>query len=100
MKFKVKDEVQIIAGKDAGKRGVIIKALPKENKVVIEGANIAKRHRKATQQNQKAEIVEIPMPIDASNVLLVVDGKPTRIGYKVNADGTKVRVAKKTGKEV
>ncbi|MEY4633896.1 MAG: 50S ribosomal protein L24 [Ilumatobacteraceae bacterium] len=100
MKFKVKDEVQIIAGKDAGKRGVIIKALPKENKVVIEGANIAKRHRKATQQNQKAEIVEIPMPIDASNVMLVVDGKPTRIGYKVNADGTKVRVAKKTGKEV
>ena len=100
MKFKVKDEVQIIAGKDAGKRGVIIKAIPKENKVVIEGANIAKRHRKATQQNQKAEIVEIPMPIDASNVMLVVDGKPTRIGYKVNADGTKVRVAKKTGKEV
>ena len=100
MKLKVKDEVQIIAGKDAGKRGVIIKALPKENKVVIEGANIAKRHRKATQQNQKAEIVEIPMPIDASNVMLVVDGKPTRIGYKVNADGTKVRVAKKTGKEV
>ena len=100
MKFKVKDEVQIIAGKDAGKRGVIIKALPKENKVVIEGANIAKRHRKATQQNQKAEIVEIPMPIDASNVMLVVDGKPTRIGYKVNADGTKVRVAKKSGKEV
>lgn len=100
MKFKVKDEVQIIAGKDAGKRGVIIKALPKENKVVIEGANIAKRHRKATQQNQKAEIVEMPMPIDASNVMLVVDGKPTRIGYKVNADGTKVRVAKKTGKEV
>jgi large subunit ribosomal protein L24 len=100
MKFKVKDEVQIIAGKDAGKRGVIIKALPKENKVIIEGANIAKRHRKATQQNQKAEIVEIPMPIDASNVMLVVDGKPTRIGYKVNADGTKVRVAKKTGKEV
>jgi large subunit ribosomal protein L24 len=100
MKFKLKDEVQIIAGKDAGKRGVIIKALPKENKVVIEGANIAKRHRKATQKNQKAEIVEIPMPIDASNVMLVVDGKPTRIGYKVNADGTKVRVAKKTGKEV
>jgi large subunit ribosomal protein L24 len=100
MKFKVKDEVQIIAGKDAGKRGVIIKALPKENKVVIEGANIAKKHQKATQANQKADIVEKPMPIHASNVMLVVDGKPTRIGYKVNADGTKVRVAKKSGKEV
>ena len=100
MKFKVQDEVQIIAGKDAGKRGVIIKALPKENKVVVEGANIAKRHQKATQTNQKAVIVEKPMPIHASNVMLVVDGKPTRIGYKVNADGTKVRVAKKSGKEV
>lgn len=100
MKFKVQDEVQIIAGKDAGKRGVIIKAFPKDNKVIVEGANIAKRHSKATQQNQKAEIVEKPMPIHASNVMLVVDGKPTRIGYKVNADGTKVRVAKKSGKEV
>ena len=100
MKFKVQDEVQIIGGKDAGKRGVIIKALPKENKVVVEGANIAKRHQKATQTNQKADIVEKPMPIHASNVMLVVDGKPTRIGYKVNADGTKVRVAKKSGKEV
>ncbi|MFN5600724.1 MAG: 50S ribosomal protein L24, partial [Acidimicrobiaceae bacterium] len=80
MKFKVQDEVQIIAGKDAGKRGVIIKALPKENKVVIEGANIAKKHQKATQANQKADIVEKPMPIHASNVMLVVDGKPTRIG--------------------
>jgi len=100
MKFKVQDEVQIIAGKDAGKRGVIIKALPKENKVVVQGANIAKKHQKATQANQKADIVEKPMPIHASNVMLVVDGKPTRIGYKVNADGTKVRVAKKSGKEV
>ena len=100
MKFKVQDEVQIIAGKDAGKRGVIIKAFPKDNKVIVEGANIAKRHSKATPQNQKAEIVEKPMPIHASNVMLVVDGKPTRIGYKVNADGTKVRVAKKSGKEV
>ncbi len=100
MKFKAKDEVQIIAGKDAGKRGTIIKALPKENKVIVEGANIAKRHRKATQTNQTAGIVEQPMPIDASNVMLVVDGKPTRIGYKVKEDGTKVRVAKKSGKEV
>ncbi len=100
MKFKVKDEVQVIAGKDIGKRGTIIKAFPKENKVLIEGVNIAKRHRKASQKNQKAEIVLQPMPIDASNVMLIVDGKPTRIGYKVKEDGTKVRVAKKSGKEV
>lgn len=100
MKFRVKDEVQVIAGKDIGKRGTIIRALPKDNKVVIEGVNIAKRHRKATQKNQTAEIVEQPMPIDASNVMLIVDGKPTRVGFKVKEDGTKVRVAKKSGKEV
>jgi large subunit ribosomal protein L24 len=72
---------------------------PKDNKVVVEGRNIAKRHTKA-RQNQKADIIEKPMPIDASNVMLVVKGKPTRVGYKVNADGTKVRIAKKTGEEV
>jgi large subunit ribosomal protein L24 len=100
MKFKKGDTVQIIAGKEAGSQGEIIEVLPKANKVIIEGRNIAKRHTKATQQNQKADIIEKPMPIDASNVMLVVKGKPSRIGYKVKADGTKVRVAKKTGEEV
>ena len=100
MKFKKGDTVQIIAGKEAGSQGEIIEVLPKANKVIIEGRNIAKRHTKATQQNQKADIVEKPMPIDASNVMLVVKGKPSRIGYKIKADGTKVRVAKKTGEEV
>lgn len=100
MKFKKGDTVQIIAGKEAGSQGEIIEVLPKANKVIIEGRNIAKRHTKATQTNQKADIVEKPMPIDASNVMLVVKGKPSRIGYKIKADGTKVRVAKKTGEEV
>ena len=100
MKFKKGDTVQIIAGKEAGSQGEIIEVLPKANKVIVEGRNIAKRHTKATQQNQKADIVEKPMPIDASNVMLVVKGKPSRIGYKIKADGTKVRVAKKTGEEV
>jgi large subunit ribosomal protein L24 len=100
MKFKKGDTVQIIAGKEAGSQGEIIEVLPKDNKVIIEGRNIAKRHTKATQQNQKADIIEKPMPIDASNVMLVVKGKPSRIGYKVKSDGTKVRVAKKTGEEV
>jgi large subunit ribosomal protein L24 len=100
MKFKKGDTVQIIAGKEAGSQGEIIEVLPKANKVIIEGRNIVKRHTKATQQNQKADIIEKPMPIDASNVMLVVKGKPSRIGYKVKADGTKVRVAQKTGEEV
>ena len=82
MKFKKGDTVQIIAGKEAGSQGEIIEVLPKANKVIIEGRNIAKRHTKATQQNQKADIIEKPMPIDASNVMLVVKGKPSRIGTR------------------
>ena len=88
MKFRTGDEVQIITGKDAGAIGKIIEVLPKANKVVVEGRNIAKRHQKARTQNHKAEIIEKPMPIDASNVMLVVKGKPTRVGYKIKADGT------------
>ncbi|CAB4607500.1 unannotated protein [freshwater metagenome] len=100
MKLKKGDTVQIISGKEAGTQGEIIEVLPKDNKVIVEGRNIAKRHTKARSANQKADIVEKPMPIHASNVMLVVKGKPTRVGYKVNADGTKVRIAKKTGEEV
>ncbi|MSO16089.1 MAG: 50S ribosomal protein L24 [Ilumatobacteraceae bacterium] len=100
MKFRKGDTVQIIAGKDAGSQGEIIEVRPKDNKVIIEGRNIVKRHMKARSANQKADIIEKPMPIDASNVMLVVKGKPTRVGYKIKDDGTKVRVAKKTGDEV
>jgi large subunit ribosomal protein L24 len=100
MKFKKGDTVRVISGKDKGKEGQISAVLPKENKVIVAGINIAKRHTKATQARQKAEIIEKDMPIDASNVMLVVKGKTTRVGYKVNDDGTKVRVAKRTGDEV
>jgi large subunit ribosomal protein L24 len=100
MNLKKGDTVQIIAGKDAGSQGEIIEVLPKDNKVIVEGRNIAKRHTKARSANQKAEIIEKPMPIHVSNVMLVVKGKPSRVGYKINADGTKVRIAKTTGEEV
>ena len=100
MKFRKGDTVQLIAGKDAGSQGEIIEVLPKDNKVIVEGRNIAKRHTKARSANQKAEIIEKPMPIHVSNVMLVVKGKPSRVGYKINADGTKVRIAKTTGEEV
>ena len=100
MKFRKGDTVQLISGKEAGSQGEIIEVRPKDNKVIVEGRNIAKRHTKARGANQKADIIEKPMPIDASNVMLVVKGKPTRVGYKIKEDGTKVRVAKKTGDEV
>ncbi len=100
MKFRKGDTVQLIAGKEAGSQGEIIEVRPKDNQVIVEGRNIVKRHTKARSANQKADIIEKPMPIDASNVMLVVKGKPTRVGYKIKDDGTKVRVAKKTGDEV
>ena len=100
MNLKKGDTVQIIAGKEAGSQGEIIEVLPKDNKVIVEGRNLAKRHTKAHSATQKADIIEKPMPIHVSNVMLVVKGKPSRVGYKINADGTKVRIAKKTGEEV
>ena len=100
MKLRKGDTVKVIAGKDVGKEGQIIEVQPTRNKVIVEGVNIAKRHTKARSATDKADIVEKPMPIDASNVMFVHKGKPTRLGYKTKDDGTKVRVAKKTGDEV
>ena len=100
MKLRKGDTVKVIAGKDINKEGEIIEVMPDQNKVVVQGVNVAKRHTKARSATQKADIIEKPMPIDASNVMFVHKGKPTRLGYKVNSDGTKVRVAKKTGDEV
>ena len=100
MKLRKGDTVKVIAGKNLGAEGEIIEVLPEENKVIVQGVNVARRHTKARSANQKADIIDKPMPIDASNVMFVHKGKPTRLGYKVNSDGTKVRVAKKTGDEV
>ena len=98
MKIKKGDTVMVIAGKDKGKSGKVLAAMPKENKVVVEGVNVQTKHAKATQKTT-AEIKHIEGPIDASNVMYY-DAKAkqaSRIGYKVKEDGTKVRVSKKTG---
>ena len=100
MKLRKGDTVVVIAGKDKGKEGEILTVLPEDNKVIVQGVNIAKRHKKATSQTQQAGIIEQAMPVNASNVMLVHKGKPTRVGYKIKADGTKVRVAKKSGEEI
>lgn len=98
MLIKKGDKVKVIAGKDKNKIGVVLHALPKENRVVVEGVNIRKKHMKPSQQNQTGGIVEFEAPIHVSNVQ-VLDPKqnvPTRIGYKV-VDGKKVRFAIKSG---
>ena len=90
------DHVVVLKGKDRGKDGVIMRVLPKEGKVIVEGVNVAKKHQKATRATMQAGIIDKDMPIDASNVAIVSRGKPSRIGYRVE-DGKKVRVALKTG---
>ena len=90
----------VIAGKDKGKQGEIVHVFPSDNKVIVNGVNTAKKHQKARRANQQAGIIDSDMPIDASNVMLVHKGKPTRVGYKIQADGTKVRVAKRKGEVI
>lgn len=102
MKIKKGDTVQIMAGKDAGKTGKVTQVLPKENKVVVEGANVMVKHIKAQSSDQKGQRLEFFAPLDASNVMLVdpKTQKPTRVGYKVLENGQKVRIAKKSGEEL
>lgn len=98
LKVKKNDQVLVITGRDKGKRGRVIEVLTKEGKVIVEGVNIVKKAVRPNRQRGVAGgIVEKEAPLDASNVMVVVDGKPTRIGYQILADGRKVRVSKKTG---
>ena len=102
MKIKKGDKVVVISGSDKGKEGIVQVVYPKLNKVVVEGVNVHKRHKKPTQQTPEGSILDIYVPIDASNVALIdpKTKKATRVGYKTNKDGKKVRYAKKSGKEL
>jgi large subunit ribosomal protein L24 len=100
MKIKKGDTVVVISGKDKGREGEVIRALPQEDRIIVSGVNIAKKHQKPRRQNQQAGIIDKDMPIHVSNVMLVHKGKPTRVGYKIQADGTKVRIAKRTGEVI
>jgi large subunit ribosomal protein L24 len=100
MKLKKGDTVLVIAGKDKGREGEIVRALPRENKIIVSGVNIAKKHQKQTKQTMQGGIIDRDMPVHVSNVMLVYKGKPTRVGYKIQDDGTKVRIAKRTGEVI
>ncbi len=95
MKIKKGDKVIVISGFYKGKTGVVQKAYPSLNKVVVEGINVHKKHRKPTQQNPEGSVVDIYTPIDASNVALIdpKTKKATRVGYDIVKD-KKVRVAR------
>ena len=100
MKLKKGDTVVVIAGKDKGKEGEIAQVMPSKNKLIVNGVNTAKKHQKARAANQQGGIIDRDMPVDASNVMLVHKGKPTRVGYGTDAAGKKVRIAKRTGEVI
>jgi large subunit ribosomal protein L24 len=102
MKIRKGDRVRVLAGKDKGKEGQVIAALPAEQKVIVEGVNIARKHQKPTQKNQQGGIIDKTMPIHVSNVAIVSpgDGKPTRVGYRMTPEGTKVRICRRTGVDI
>lgn len=101
MKIKKGDNVLVISGKDRGRKGKIIDVLPKEDKIVIEGMNIHKKHAKPKKQGEKGQKVEIPAPFYASNVKVVCPKctKAIRVGYKITSE-KKYRICKKCGEEI
>jgi len=101
MKIKKGDTVLIISGKDKGKKAKVLEAFPRQDKVIVEGANIVKKHRRPRQEKEKGQIIEVSKPINVSNVKLVCPkcGQPTRLGYRLTEKG-KYRICKKCNQEI
>ncbi len=101
-RIKKGDKVLVIAGSDKGRRGEVMRVIPDENRAVVQGVKLAKHHQKPTQMNAQGGIVSREAPIHLSNLKLIdpKSGNPTKVGFRVLADGTKVRVAKATGQVV
>ena len=100
MKLKKGDNVLVISGKDKGQEGEVVQVFPADNKVIVNGINTAKKHSKTSRNNKQGGIIDRDMPVHVSNLMLVHKGKPTRVGYKLNDDGTKVRIAKRSGEVI
>ena len=100
MLIKKNDTVIVLTGQDKGKKGKVIKAMPKEGRVIVEGVNMQTKHQKQTR-TEAAEIKHMEGPIDASNVALIdkKTGEPTRVGFKMEGD-RKVRISRKSGEEI
>ncbi len=99
MKLRKGDEVRVLSGDDRGKQGKVLKVFREKHRVVVEGVNFIRRHTRASQANPQGGIVEREAPIHASN-LMVVDpksGRPTRVGTRVHEDGSRDRIARRSG---
>lgn len=102
MKIRKGDRVVVLSGKDRGKEGVVMRALPAQDKVIVEGVNVAKKHQRPTRMTMQGGIIDKDMPLHVSNVAIISpgDGKPTRVGYRFDDDGQKVRICRRTGAEL
>jgi large subunit ribosomal protein L24 len=102
MNIRKGDRVRVLTGKDRGKEGEVMRAIPAAGKVIVEGVNIARKHQRPTRATQQGGIIDRDMPLPVSNVALVCPscGKPTRVGYKIDASGQKARVCKRCGGEI
>ncbi|MFU0505658.1 50S ribosomal protein L24 [Pseudaminobacter sp. NGMCC 1.201702] len=100
-KIRKGDKVVVLAGKDKGRSGEVVRVMPKDDKAVVRGVNLIRRHQKQTQ-SQEGGIITKEAPIHLSNIALAdpKDGKPTRVGFKIQDDGKKVRVAKRSGEVI
>jgi len=100
MKIKKGDMVQVLTGNDRGKRGKVLVVLPDRNRAIVEGVNFIKRHTRPSQSNPQGGIVEREATVHISNLMLIANGTPTRVGYQALEDGKKVRYARKTGETI
>ena len=99
-KIRKGDKVIILSGRDKGRTGEVFEVRPAEGRALVRGVNMVKRHQKQSQ-NQEGGIISKESPVHLSNIAIVgKDGKPTRVGFKIQADGIKVRVAKRSGAEI
>ena len=101
-KIKKGDSIVVRSGKDKGRTGTVLQVMPKDGKVLVDGINVAARHRKPSQANPQGGIDRLPAPLHISKVALAdpKDGKPTRVRFETNKDGRKVRVAVKSGETI
>jgi len=99
MKIKKGDRVRVLTGKDRGKEGEVMRAIPEKQKLIVDGVNVAKRHQRATRATTQGGIIDKDMPIPVANVAIICSScnKATRVGYRFDDQGRKVRVCRKCG---
>ena len=102
LKIRKGDRVRVLTGKDRGKEGNVMRALPRDGKVIVDGVNVARKSQRPTRNTQQGGIIDKDMPVPVSNVGLVCPscGQVTRVGYKIDPSGTKARVCRKCGGEL